>query len=365
LHKMVIVSLFLLAAILMFVIYQIFTASYYDISALVLASCISYGTTIIIMAILAQKFLSWYRSSRNTTVILYGISSIAFLVNIVFALCFLIAALSSAPGHVTPHIGTGYIYFSLGDITSILRYGLSISSILSFTSWWFSTISVLRHYSEGSKRYWLLLCIPLVYFLIQFQPLFIELFSTFLYANPVLFSTTYTLIVILSNPIGGILFSIVFWGIARKIDDKNIVRTYIAISGFGLVILFVSNQAIILASLTFPPYGLATISFLGLSSYLVLVGIYSSTISISQDSALRQLIRKFAKESKLLDSIATTQMEQEINRHVIDILKENQESMTQATGIESSMTDDEVKRYLSKVIEEVKGNKDADGVHST
>ena len=57
---------------------------------------------------------------------------------------------------------------------------------------------------------------------------------------------------------------------------------------------------------------------MGLASYLVLIGIYSSAISISEDSRLRSSIRNFAiKEANLLDSIGTAHMEQEIQKKVI------------------------------------------------
>ena len=112
---------------------------------------------------------------------------------------------------------------------------------------------------------------------------------------------------------------------------------------------------------TFPPFGLATTSFVGLSSYLLLVvlfiavGIYSSAISVSEDSKLRQSIRQVAiSEPKLLDSIGTAQMEQEIQRRVLTISKQTRTSMVDETGIQSSMTDDDMKQYLEQVIREVK-----------
>ena len=109
---------------------------------------------------------------------------------------------------------------------------------------------------------------------------------------------------------------------------------------------------------TFPQFGLATTSFVGLSSYLLLVGIYSSAISVSVDSKLRESIRQFAiSEPKLLDSIGTAHMEQEIQRRVLVITKQNQDRMAEETGIQSSLTDEDVKEYLEQVIEEVKKEK--------
>jgi hypothetical protein len=61
---------------------------------------------------------------------------------------------------------------------------------------------------------------------------------------------------------------------------------------------------------------------MGLSSYLVLIGIYSSAISISEDSRLRNSIRNFAlKETNLLDSIGSAHIEQEIQNKVIEFTK--------------------------------------------
>jgi hypothetical protein len=90
----------------------------------------------------------------------------------------------------------------------------------------------------------------------------------------------------------------------------------------------------------FLPVFVVTVSFFGLSSYLFLIGIYSSSISVAEDSNLRRSIRSFAmKESKLLDSIGMAQMEQEIQKKVITFTKRIQDSMTEETGIQSSLTE--------------------------
>jgi hypothetical protein len=98
---------------------------------------------------------------------------------------------------------------------------------------------------------------------------------------------------------------------------------------------------------------------MGLSSYLLLLGVYSSAISVSEDSKLRQSIREFTlAEPKLLDSIGTAHMEQEIEKRVLALTKQNQDRMAEETGIQSSLTDDDVKEYLEQVIKEVKKRRD-------
>jgi hypothetical protein len=146
---------------------------------------------------------------------------------------------------------------------------------------------------------------------------------------------------------------------ARKISSRQL-RDYMIISAFGFALIFGSDQAIILVNKPYPPFGLATVSFMGLSSYLLLIGIYSSAISVSEDSKLRQSIRNYAiKESRLLDSIGKAEMQREIERRVIAITKQNQDRMVEETGIQSSLTEEDIKKYLEQVIEEVKNRRDS------
>jgi thioredoxin-like negative regulator of GroEL len=98
---------------------------------------------------------------------------------------------------------------------------------------------------------------------------------------------------------------------------------------------------------------------MGLASLLLLVGIYSAAISVSEDTKLRQTIRKLAiKESKLLDSIGSAEMEQEIIKKVDTIAKKQSDIMKEQTGIIPSMNENDVKDYLEQVINEIKNTKE-------
>jgi hypothetical protein len=355
-HKIVIGSVYASVVIIGLLLFQIILMSGYSVVFLMIATSISYATAITMMAVLAFRFYSWFKSNRNSVVLLYGLSSTALAINAAFTIAFVNAVLMNTPPFIVPHTGVGYPFFALGALTDVINYGYVISSIASFMLWWVATIYVLRHYSGQSrmKRNWITLSIPLIYFLIQFQPLFLNLFSPFLNSEPILFSIIYTLTFTLSKPIGGMLFGIAFWSIARKLIHNTTVRNYMIASAYGLVILFVSNQAAVLISATYPPFGVATVSFMGLASYLVLVGIYSTAISVAEDSKLRQSIRSLAmKESRLLDSIGTAQMEQQIQKKVVEITKRNQARLTEESGVRSSITEDDMKKYLDEVIKEI------------
>jgi hypothetical protein len=219
---------------------------------------------------------------------------------------------------------------------------------------------LLRHYSRrlGKIKFWILVSIPLVYFLSQFLTLSLNLFGPLLSSQSIFYGVLLTLVFTLSKSAGGILFGIAFWTAIRNIHESSVVRNYMIISAYGLVLLFTSNQANVLVTAPYPPFGLAAASFIGLASYMILLGIYSSAISVSHDIKLRQSIRKLAvKESKLLDSIGSAHMEQEIERRVISMTKENEDILANETGVEPSLSDREVKEYLREVLKEVKKGK--------
>jgi hypothetical protein len=71
---------------------------------------------------------------------------------------------------------------------------------------------------------------------------------------------------------------------------------------------------------------------------------------VSEDSRLRQTIRKVAlKESQqFLDAIGTAEMEQEIQRRVLNFSEKTKALMEDETGISISVDEDDIKRYLKE-----------------
>jgi hypothetical protein len=219
-------------------------------------------------------------------------------------------------------------------------------------------ISPVNHSARiGKVKYWLIVCIPLAYFLGQFAPSLLNLFNEFRASDPVTFGIVYNIIFGLSKVVGGILFGIAFWTIARRLGQIQ-VREYMVISAYGLILLFSSDQAIFLVNYNYPPFGLATISYVGFSCFLVMIGIYSAAISVGQDIELRSLIRKSAlKEAGLLHNIASAEMEQQITQTVLSIAKRNEVIMREETGLAASVEDEEIVRYTKEVLQEVMKNK--------
>jgi len=353
-HRIITFAQYTLTLVIALIILDMTITSSYSIGLEAFVVGITYGLGLTVLGLLSQRFFSWFKSNRNIIVILYGLSSSFLSINAALTLGFVLSIFLNSHAQVRSYIGGSLSPFIVpGSVADILNVPYIISTILSYSICWTATIFTLRYYSPKlrGKIYSVILILPLLYFLVQFLPQFQELILS-IQAESTFFN--YTVVFTFSKAVGGILFGLAFWIVARTLGKSNKVRTYLIMSAYGWVLLFLSNQAVVLVNITYPPFGLVTISFFGIASYLLLLGVYSSAISISEDSRLRQSIRQLAlDEHKLLDSIGTAQMNQDIQRRVLTISKKTQNLMTQESGIQTSLGEDEMKRYVQEVLDEV------------
>jgi hypothetical protein len=367
LSTIITITQYVLTGTIVLVILQTFLNSYYYTSLLIWDSSISYSIASFLTMILTLKFFSWYRSNRNLIVLSYGISSAIISISIVSALVFFTATLLAMPAKISPQSGLTLEHKEVGHGPDIRRFDQStmsgkvqtvfaISHVLSFLSLWASTVLLLRTYSQklGKVKFWIIISIPLASFA-----------SIFIIITPFVSYAADTTIKIMVDALGytmpaissSILFGLPFWMIARTLDYGSILKDYLIIASSGLVLFeLASTGNVILGS--YPPLGFASVSFVGLSSYLLLMGIYSLAVSISQDIKLRQTIRKSAiEESKLLDSIGSADMELQIQKKVMTVTKDLLENTIDKSGIQPSITEDDMKQYLGQVLSEVKKQK--------
>jgi hypothetical protein len=230
------------------------------------------------------------------------------------------------------------------------------SSVISFVLFWLATVLLLRYHSKriGKTKYWLLVSAPLFYFLSQFQSLAFNITEPFRVSNPIFYGIVFTFLFTLSKPIGGILFGMAFWVVSKGVR-KHKIGEYLVLTAFGTILLFTANQITTFIVAPYPPFGLVSVSLIALSSYLLLIGIYSSAMSISRDTELRKFIHQTAtKEIKLLDSIGFAQVEQRLVNKVIPLVHQKAENMDRETGIKTSLTDSDVKQYLEEILTELK-----------
>jgi hypothetical protein len=152
-----------------------------------------------------------------------------------------------------------------GSIEYLLYSGYTVFSILSFVLTWLATAFLLYPYSKkfGRIKYWTIISLPLVYFLSQFPSVFLDLFTPLLNSDPIFYGIFLSVIFTLSKAAGGILFGAAFWTMSRNTPHVAL-RDYLVIAAIGFVLLFVSDQGLVLLSVPYPPLGLASVSFMGL-----------------------------------------------------------------------------------------------------
>lgn len=345
-HKIMTIIQYLLAGIILLVIIQILSAQQYNTILLDLVISISYTIWIIMFSILTKAFFSWYRSKKNLMILIFALSMIAYVINGALGLYNQIDEL--AKRNLVIRLGDVAVFPESPSSTDTVY---QIAGIVSYVLTWIATVMLLRPYIKkiGKVKFWIMMGAPMVYYLIEFPLFSLGIFTPSEDSN----AMTNILIFSLSAIIAGILFGVAFLSIARTLKSGTAARNYMIIAAYGFVLFYIAGSAWT-SQAAYPPYGLISVSFTGLSCYLIYNGLYYSAVSISQDMTLRQSIKKSVMEqSKLLHSIGTAEMENEIQKQLLIVARKTSESMTDKTGIEPSMDESDIKAYMQIVIKEV------------
>ena len=352
-YKAMLLTQLAIIVILIIILIEInFMLSYYLVH-LELVFMISSVTAVSVMGLLSYKFITWLRLNKSRITFAYLFASLSLSINAIIGMIYVADQFNYVPDVVQPKPYGGFImhtrYSSLAEL-------YTISSGITFVLFWLGTVLLLQSYRKrlGTIKFWIIMIVPLLYFLSQFQPSVTSVLFDYISGNPMLYSIVYVFMLEVSTPVGGILFGLAFLLVARKIQNTK-VKGYLVISGIGLLLLLISYRPQEIITGPFPPFGLLSASFMGLSSYLVFFGIYSSAISVSQDSELRRSIRKSVEaEVNFIGNIASAEMTHTVTERVLKKVKAVSEMIPQDTGIATSLTDREIKEYVAQVIKRLK-----------
>jgi len=234
----------------------------------------------------------------------------------------------------------------------------SITSIASFVSMWGTTVVLMKDYRNkliNIFMYWIILSLPLIYFLLSafYHLILTGVLINYLTVDPITVSIILTAVLSLSKPIGGLTFGIVFWKISRTLSYERKIQTYMIISGWGILLIFATNQGISQSLGPYPPFGLYTNTVLILATYLTLLGIYNAATLVSLNIDLRKSIHKHALDSKLLDLIGRAEMDTELQKTVNKIIQDKDILKLEAKA-KLDLDEEELKKHLDFVIREVK-----------
>ena len=352
LHTGVSVAQYILAAVIALVILQILLTQQYSTVSLYIVHALSYGLWIVILSLLAIAFFFWYVSSnKNLIVLIFVLAMIAYVVNGITSVATYFDMLTQQKRVVTSTDVAYFPEFSIESIGSQIGLASQIASAAAYVLTWIGTVKMLYPYIKklGKIKFWIIMGVAMIYYLISF-PLFVLGYFT---PSENVDAMTNVLIFSFAGIMSGIIFGAAFLSVARTLRKDSDLRNHMVIAAYGFVLFYIAGSAMA-SQAAYPPYGIVSVSFTGLSCYLIYTGLYSSAVTVSQDTTLRLSIRKSVSEqAKFLDSMGTAQMEQELQSTVMKIARKHSDVLTKKTGVESSMTDADIKEYLTMVLNEI------------
>lgn len=341
-------------------------------------AAISSGSAAFVLGLFSYRFFSWYKSSsKNFILLFYGLATAALCMSIAgdaiakFVVTEVVIDEKVTSAGTAPDSSFVYNTFSKyeGDVKyrvtnpegSTLyvapgKYDELYSWINYLTSYpryillWISTCLLLHFYYQriGQRitkfpiKYWILLFIPLLLYLIG---------SGLIFSLPDdSESRYYQRIIYRAGTIGSsVLFGAAFYIISRSVPSER-VKDYLTIAAIGITMVGIAFSV----SAFQQTYGAAAHSLVLISSYLFALGFYASAIFLTQDIELRRSIKKTARrESEVLISTGTPHLEQEIERRVLASAQKEEEFLTERSGITPSLTSNEMKLYLSNVLSQI------------
>ncbi|HEY9386670.1 MAG TPA: hypothetical protein VIP70_06495 [Nitrososphaeraceae archaeon] len=351
---------YILISIIVIVVLQVLFSSQYNKDLLTATYNISYLSSTFLTVILTWKLFSWYKIQKKPIVLLYGLGAVFIIFNLISSTVWTDAILLQKPSVVFPDSEVVFGISSDEDIELSSQFDFFLSGLYYFQVAyvlliWGGTVLLLYHNFKriGKIKFWVLVTLPIPIFLGISMTIYQDINPTGLVAQAT--PSDYIIPILLMNYSGlavGVIFGLSFILIGRFLKQGIHSRDYMIIAGLGFIVFLWANGATLIQT-AYPPYGIATVSAVPLSLFMILYGLSYSAISVAQDETLRRSIRKNVKDMKFLDSIGTAQLEKEYEKKVLDITKKSSEMMIEESGVQPSLSEDDMKRYLQQVLEEV------------
>jgi hypothetical protein len=324
LNMSIVLNQFILSLLLILIVVQLFLIKGYYLVTFSLLVYISIFSAIGFLLLLSYKLFKWFILDKNYLILMYGITFCLIILNLLISVILVtyefihhdqFIKLRSIKIVISEF--NGYGNYSVGYLFTLNSY----LSLASFIGIWIPTIILLKTHSIriGKLKYWALVSIPLIYYYFPFAVyefgILDDLFLNYGKDFNLLFSIFFGPFKI----IGGLLFGLVFWISANKMKHKDLQILFKTVA-IGMTILFAST-ALPSTIISIPPFGFLSLTFVGLASYMLLIGIFLLSIRLSRDSLVRKEIYNLAEEqSKLFRNIGIAQMEKTLQKQVKQIL---------------------------------------------
>ena len=348
----ILLSAFLFLYLIMLMAYQ--KAYYSDIFKSIVYS--SYLFSSINMGLLIIYLLTWYKKNHGIVMLLYVLAFSAYLINGIVGIIILDIQLDGRSEKISfitnPWDKTSLRVSSLTDF-------YKMTSIFSFTVAWLGTCLLLYHYSNkmGRSKFCFMVALPLVYYLGNIDLVRSAIFSYIVSSSPYLIYIT-QIALGGAKQAGGFFFAISFIMISLNVDSQKL-KYYLMSTAAGMMLLFSSNQISLVQIIPYPPFGLVTISLISISSFLLLIGLYSLAYSMAYDKRLLENARKMVnqKASRFLYDIGSAQWQKELDKTIPSIMNSNLSPVNE-DNVPTSLTEEEVKDYINEISKEMKKARD-------
>jgi hypothetical protein len=301
--------------------------------------------------------VSWSKVSKNKVLTSYNLASILAAISGLITVAYMTIIILDGSKEISPSSDILYPVYAISSKMGILNIANIISFLSSFIFMWIGSTIVLRHYTLkiSKARYILLIAAPLVYYIGQYF-IVLNILFPFIDSSSTSFIYYYTAFFTFSSVGGSVIFAISFWLIAKDLSRNMDISTYLKMCGFGFIMFFISATATVIHT-PYPPFGIISISIVGFSSYYILYGIYSSSVSLSEDVNLRTLIRKSAiSELKFMTSMSRGYLQDRVVNQVYNATQKFEKNIEEQTGISPSLSKDEIKLLIKQILDELRTN---------
>jgi hypothetical protein len=350
-YLIIAVTQFLLICIMVMIIQPTIALKSYNTLSLLAVVFISHITGLFFLIMLVLTLVDWIMTKRDRILSLYTISFSLTAIAIMTSLLYTEQVLSHQPSTIRP---TGFhvsmINLPRGEVGMYFGPALDITSILSFVSVWIASAVLLSTYSRriGKIRYWAIISIPLIYFLFPFEKNVVDIFRSLVVSSPVFYGVLNVTIFSATKQIGALLFSLVFLA-ASTLVTKHEMQKYLLICAIGMAILYGSIEIDTLLFATYPPFGVVTVSFMPMGSYLLFTGILLSARLVARDKELRmEFYNAAVSQMSLLKTIGVTEMENELIKKYKSI-----EKGARSLEKDSSFKKENVKEALHGLVDDM------------
>jgi hypothetical protein len=231
------------------------------------------------MGDMSSKFFSWYYNRKQPTILIFGAMALIIAITSFVTILFMGTVLIDQPGKVNADTIVSLPIIEPGSFLWLLNYIYYYLAVFSYVITWAITALLLKDYvmKVGKFKYWLVLSLPLIFYLSQLLVTQFGLFIPEDAADNVNFQMWFLFFYTPSSLIGGILFSVPFFLIIRKLSKTNPLKTFLRITAYGLILFFAAGSATVYHT-PYPPFGLLTVAAIGPSAYLIASGVYSARI---------------------------------------------------------------------------------------